>query len=118
LQLRVTPLVSIRSVGGAVNDVPADATAYAHRHQNFVVGSVGTRPDAFREHWDALRPLLGGLYTSFETDPRPARLHDAFPGETLVRLRLLKARYDPGNVFDQNFPIPPADQGTRPAEAA
>ncbi|HEX2495772.1 MAG TPA: LLM class flavin-dependent oxidoreductase [Gaiellaceae bacterium] len=107
LQSGITPWVSVRSVGGAVNDVPADATAYAHRHQNFDVGSVGRRPEPFLEHWDSLRPLLDGLYTSFETDTRPERLHDAFPETTLARLRQLKGLYDPDGVFDQNFPIPP-----------
>jgi FAD/FMN-containing dehydrogenase len=34
------------------------------------------------------------------------RLHDAFPGPTLTRLRELKAVYDPQNVFNQNFPLP------------
>ena len=53
------------------------------------------------------RPYLDGLYLSFETDQRPQRLHDAFPGQTLTRLRELKATYDPENVFDQNFPITP-----------
>ncbi|ETK37635.1 LLM class flavin-dependent oxidoreductase [Microbispora sp. ATCC PTA-5024] len=100
--------VAIRSVGGAVNDVDPLATAYAHRHQNFSLSSVGGRQAAFLRHWDALRPHLDGLYLNFETDTRPERLHDAFPGETLTRLRRIKARYDPGNVFDQNFPIPPA----------
>ena len=33
--------LQIRAVGGAVNDVPADATAYAHRTQNFSVNAVG-----------------------------------------------------------------------------
>jgi Berberine and berberine like len=99
--------ISIRAVGGAVNDVAPDATAYAHRQQNFNVSSVGTNPDRFHQHWDELRGHLDGLYLSFETDQRPQRLHDAFPGHTLTRLRELKARYDPENVFDQNFPITP-----------
>jgi FAD/FMN-containing dehydrogenase len=107
----VTPWVSIRSVGGAVNDVPADATAYAHRHQAFDVGSVGLREESFRAHWDGLRPYLDGLYVSFETDTRPERLHDAYPGETLTRLHELKRRYDPENVFDGTFPIEPAARG-------
>jgi alkanesulfonate monooxygenase SsuD/methylene tetrahydromethanopterin reductase-like flavin-dependent oxidoreductase (luciferase family)/FAD/FMN-containing dehydrogenase len=107
----VTPWVSIRSVGGAVNDVPAEETAYAHRHQSFDVGSVGLREESFRTHWDELRPHLDGLYISFETDTRPERLHDAYPGETLARLRELKRRYDPDNVFDGNFPIEPAAHG-------
>jgi FAD/FMN-containing dehydrogenase len=95
-------------VGGAVNDVDPSATAYPHRHQAFNVSSVGGHERDFHGHWDALRPQLDGLYLSFETDRREERLHDAFPGETLTRLRELKARYDPENVFDQNFPVPPA----------
>jgi FAD/FMN-containing dehydrogenase len=84
------------------------ATAYAHRHQNFNVSSTGFDPERFRDHWDELRPHLDGLYLSFETDTRPDRLLDAFPGRTLTRLRELKARYDPDGVFNQNFPITPA----------
>jgi FAD/FMN-containing dehydrogenase len=98
-------LVAIRAVGGAVNDVDPQATAFAHRHQNFNVSSVGANPERFRRYWDQLRPALDGLYLSFETDRRPERLHDAFPDKTLTRLRELKARYDPENVFNQNFPV-------------
>jgi FAD/FMN-containing dehydrogenase len=70
---------------------------------------VGVERDAFHAHWDSLRVQLDGLYTSFETDTRPERLHDAFPGATLTRLRELKEIYDPDNVFDQNFAIAPAE---------
>ena len=100
-----TFFVAIRAVGGAVNDVDPHATAYAHRHQNFNVSAAGANAARFRRHWDELRRYLDGLYLSFETDQRPQRLHDAFPGPTLTRLRELKATYDPENVFDQNFPI-------------
>jgi FAD/FMN-containing dehydrogenase len=106
----VAPWLAIRAVGGAVNDVAPQATAYAHRHQNFNVSSVGlgVSEGVFRRHWDDLRPHLDGLYLSFETDPRPGRLHDAFPDQTLTQLSRLKAQYDPHNVFNQNFAIPTA----------
>lgn len=107
LRSGATMLTAIRAVGGAVNDVDPHATAYPHRHQNFNVSSVGGNAERFRGHWDELRRYLDGLYLSFETDRRPQRLHDAFPGPTLTRLRELKATYDPENVFDQNFPITP-----------
>jgi hypothetical protein len=108
------PFVQLRSVGGAVNDVDPAATAYAHRHQNFSVNAVGSRLERLNPEWDALvAPHTDGLYLSFDTDTRPERLHDAFPGATLDRLRELKATYDPGNVFDQNFPIPPARRPLR-----
>jgi len=102
--------LSIRATGGAVNDVDPAATAYPHRHQNFNVSSFSHRfgVDDFYEHWDDLREHLDGLYVSFETDPRPQRLHDAFPGDTLERLQALKRRYDPDNVFNQNFALVPA----------
>jgi FAD/FMN-containing dehydrogenase len=93
------PMLQIRSVGGAVNDVDPLATAYAHRTQNFALNAVGHDLD-----WDAtVHPHTNGLYLSF--DSRPERVQDAFPGETLERLRRLKAQYDPDNAFNQNFPI-------------
>jgi hypothetical protein len=113
LRDRVAPWATIRAVGGAVNDVDPQATAFAHRAQNFNVSSVGlgaTEPN-FHAYWDELRPQLNGLYLSFETDQRPQRLHDAFPDVTLARLRQLKSKYDPDNIFNQNFPIPPAASG-------
>jgi hypothetical protein len=66
------------------------------------------------QRWDTdAAPHLRGLYLSFDTDQRPERLKEALPGQTLTRLRQLKARYDPGNVFNQNFPIPPATDISR-----
>jgi FAD/FMN-containing dehydrogenase len=106
LSTRVAPWLAIRAVGGAVNDVDPAATAFPHRHQAFNVSSIGGPERDFHGHWDDLRPHLEGLYLSFETDRRAERLQDAFPGDTLTRLRELKARYDPDGVFDQNFPIP------------
>ena len=119
LRAGVANFVVVRAVGGAVNDVPADATAYAHRRQNFNVSSIGgRREDEFRGHWDELRPHLDGLYFSFETDQRPERMHDAFPGATLAKLQDLKVRYDPENVFNQNFPIAPTISPTAGAGRA
>lgn len=99
-------MAQIRSVGGAVNDVPADATAFAHRHQNFNIAAATTAAAApFDAAWEAVRPSLDGLYLSFETDFSPRRLHDAFPPATLQRLREIKRKVDPDNTFDQNFPV-------------
>lgn len=102
--------LQIRAVGGAVNDLPADATAYAHRTQNFSVNAVGRRSiERLSDVWDEhVYPHMNGLYLSFDTDPRQDRIHDAFPEPTFSRLRELKAKYDPDNVFRQNFAITPA----------
>lgn len=99
----------IRAVGGAVADVPAEATAYGYRSANFSVAAFGASRERMNVVWDALMaPHFDGLYLSFETDQRPERLNDAFPPKTLERLRALKRRYDPDNVFRDNFNVTPA----------
>lgn len=97
--------LSIRSVGGAVADVPSDATAYAGRSANFAVSVLGTRREALDTLWDALSGHFSGMYLSFDTDPRPERVADAFPPATLARLREIKERVDPGNLFRDNFNV-------------
>ncbi|MFA1548512.1 LLM class flavin-dependent oxidoreductase [Actinomadura chokoriensis] len=99
----------IRATGGAAHDLPPDATAYPHRHQNFLLSAMGAAQPALDTAWDALvAPHTDGLYLSLDTDTRPERLHDAFAAN-LDRLRRVKRAYDPANVFNGNFPIPPAD---------
>jgi FAD/FMN-containing dehydrogenase len=109
LRAGVSRWLSIRAVGGAVNDVAAQATAFPHRGQNFNVSDIGTRERDYLRYWDRMREHTTGLYISFETDQRPQRLRDAYPGQALIRLRRVKAEYDPDNVFNQIFPVTPAD---------
>lgn len=98
----------LRSVGGAVADVPADATAYAHRDANFSLVVMGSDDEAVDRQWDRLRPFLNGLYLSFESSLAPGRIAAAWPPATLSRLRELKAVYDPGGLFGDNFALTPA----------
>ena len=99
-------MVQIRSVGGAINDVPADATAYAHRHQNFSVTAVSyAERSALDAAWAPVRACMDGLYLSFESDHTPASVSEAFPEPTLTRLRALKEKWDPDRIFTQNFDL-------------
>jgi alkanesulfonate monooxygenase SsuD/methylene tetrahydromethanopterin reductase-like flavin-dependent oxidoreductase (luciferase family)/FAD/FMN-containing dehydrogenase len=97
----------IRAMGGATSDVDPDATAFAHRSANFSVVAFGASRARLDRSWDPMQHHFTGIYPSFETDPRPERLLDAYPPRTLERLRALKHRYDPGNVFRDNFNIAP-----------
>jgi hypothetical protein len=63
-------MLQIRSAGGAINDVPADATAYAHRHQNFSVTAVAVGDRRrFDSAWEPVHELMDGMYLSFEDRP-------------------------------------------------
>ncbi|MDX3236018.1 FAD-binding oxidoreductase [Streptomyces sp. ME03-5709C] len=97
----------LRAMGGAIADVPSAVTAFAHRASAFQVTAMGADGQALNQVWDPLRHHFDGLYLSFETDRRPERLHDAFPAPVLERLREIKRRYDPGNLFRDNFNIDP-----------
>lgn len=111
-------LLQIRAVGGAVNDVAPDAMAYPHRTQNFSLIAAGGRGsvELLDAQWAQMRPLLNGMYLNFETDTHADRLSEAFPEPTLSRLRALKRRYDPDNVFNMNFAIGTEIDGAEAAE--
>lgn len=103
-------MVQLRSIGGAVNDIPATAMAYSHRTQNFslMAATVPALRDDLDRRWEQLHPHLNGLYLSFETRTGRQQLEDAFPGPALDRLIGLKAHYDPDHLFDNNFALPSA----------
>lgn len=107
VQSGATHFFQIRTVGGAVSDVAPDATPYSDRSANFNVAAMSSSPRRIDPFWEQLRPHFSGLYLSFETDRDIARLSDAFSRQTLQRLRDLKLRYDPDNVFRDNFNIAP-----------
>jgi FAD/FMN-containing dehydrogenase len=55
----------------------------------------------------ALRPLAAGAYVNFLADDGEGRLREAYPDATLARLRAVKRRYDPANLFRLNQNIAP-----------
>jgi FAD/FMN-containing dehydrogenase len=106
---------SIRAVGGAVSDVPSEATAYAGRSAAFSLSAFGAS-SRFDEAWERLVPHLSGSYLSFETGTGPVWIERAFPPAHLARLRVLKRRYDPTGLFRDNFFIDPRDDVAAPIE--
>lgn len=97
----------LRAMGGAIADAAPEATAFSHRSPDFQIAAMSSSDDRLTASWDSLRHHFDGLYLSFETDQRPERLADAFPGPVLARLRGVKREYDPTNLFRDNFNIAP-----------
>jgi FAD/FMN-containing dehydrogenase len=107
----------IRVHGGACARVANDATAFAHRDRRIMVNIAcfyeGDEDKPRREAWveEFAAWLSGGdqaAYVNFLLDEGPERTRAAYPGPTWGRLREIKARYDPTNLFDGNQNIPPA----------
>ncbi len=101
----------VAQVGGQMNRVPADATAFPRRDVAFVV-NVHTRwrdpgQDAECVAWaralfDALAPeAMGSVYVNFIPADETDRIRSAF-GPNYARLVETKRRYDPQNLFRLN----------------
>ena len=111
-----TPVIAVRSVGGAVSRVAEDATAYAHRAAElmFTTTRVGPEPvinagrPAFDGIWARLDPHVSGAYGNFLTSASEASVAAVYPTETYRRLAAVKREYDPGNLFAGNHNIRPA----------
>jgi FAD/FMN-containing dehydrogenase len=108
--------ILVCQLGGAINDVAADATAYPHRDTAFAI-TAGARwrdpaDDTGSVAWvrrtaEALAPHAApGAYVNFvsEDTGREAAAY----GQNLDRLATLKGRFDPANRFRWNQNIRPA----------
>ena len=107
----------LRVLGGAMARVPADATAFAHRKSKILVNLAAIYEDQaetpihaawvdrFRE---AIRQGDNGAYVNFVGDEGETGVRTAYPDGTWERLRDIKRRYDPENLFRLNQNIPPA----------
>jgi FAD/FMN-containing dehydrogenase len=110
------PVIAIRSVGGAVSRVPADATAYARRSAElmFVTTYVGPPPaieaarPAMAALWADLAPHVSGAYANFLTEATDEDVAAVYPAETYRRLATVKAKYDPANLFAGNHNVRPS----------
>ncbi|MFI6300037.1 FAD-binding oxidoreductase [Nonomuraea sp. NPDC050790] len=109
------PFIAIRSVGGAMARVPADATAFAHRHAElmFVTTVGGPTPvvEAARPGldaiWERLAPHVSGAYANFLAAATEQDVAAIYPKETYERLAAVKRQYDPANLFAGNHNIRP-----------
>lgn len=113
--------VAIEQLGGAVNRVGMDDTAFNHRDARYNLLIVGIWADLaakaenvkwVRDLWDAMEPYSsGGVYVNYlgqEADEGAERIKAAYGPEKYERLVALKNKYDPTNLFRMNQNIKPS----------
>ncbi|HEX5826513.1 MAG TPA: FAD-binding oxidoreductase [Candidatus Limnocylindrales bacterium] len=109
-------LVQLRVLGGAMSRIPGDATAFGWRDRAALLWLITPDEDLSRaasnEAWTAAfraeLPADGpATYVNFMGDEGADAVRDAYPASSYARLRELKRRYDPDNVFRGNHNIPP-----------
>ena len=110
-----SPFITLRSVGGAMARVADDATAFAHRGAELMIGTAAIGPipvveaalPALDAVWDRLAPHTSGTYTNFNTTATDADIAAAYPTDTYKRLAAAKRQYDPANLFSANYNVRP-----------
>ena len=108
-------MVMIRYLRGAYSRVPADATALGNRDAEvLVIAAAFVPPDASPEAtdrvftlWASLQPYMHGLYGNFTMAAGASTTVQMYSPETMHRLREIKRRYDPHNLFRRNHNIVP-----------
>lgn len=109
---------SIWKFGGAVQRIPADATAFGDRSMPFMLSldAIWSNPaddnaniSWVRDCWqDMQRHSTGRMYLNFPGLGEGENLvRDAFGAETYGRLQAVKRKFDPENMFRMNQNILP-----------
>jgi len=113
-------LVSTFQMGGAINRVDPEATAFAERSAPWMISIDGIWDDPadndrvigwVRQTWNEISEFgNGGIYLNFTglSDEMPSAGVDSAFGRNLQRLAEIKAIYDPDNFFRLNNNIAPA----------
>jgi hypothetical protein len=105
-----------QAYGGAIADIPADASAFSYRDTlvEFFAGTAWTDPAQDDERmararaWGvAIAPFSSGTYVNVLSE-LDAPAEQTYRTEALARLAQLKRKYDPDNVFHLNQNIRPA----------
>jgi hypothetical protein len=116
---RITsPLTSfpIWQLGGAVARVGESETAFNGRGvgHTFNINAATESAEGFdverewvRDFWSALKPFHTSVYVNFLMEEGEERIRQAYGPEKYDRLKALKRKYDPGNLFRLNQNIPP-----------
>ncbi len=103
--------------GGAVSRIGALESAVGNRSAPFLFNLIGKwEPGGDRERnvryirelWDALQPYsTGGVYVNFLSEQSQAATEASYGRKNFERLRRIKRKYDPSNVFQGSHPISP-----------
>lgn len=110
--------VILFQIGGSLNQFDDDHSPVGNRDARYVLNIAGSWEQAeedmthiewARSAWTDMKPFsTGGAYINFQTADEGEDRMEAALGKSIQRLREIKAKWDPDNVFRNNRNIIPA----------
>ncbi len=111
--------IALDALGGAINRVAPEATAFVHRQARCTLQysagwPEGAPPSTVRQNrrwlrssWESMRPYVSGQAYQNYPDPELTDWANAYYGSNLRRLETVKGTYDPDDVFrfPQSVPL-------------
>lgn len=100
--------ISLYGAGGAIADVDKLSTAYYYRDAKFILGIQSVWEDEIyadsnkewvKENFIMIKDITEGSFVNFPMDELD-NYEKEYYGENIKKLRKIKAKYDPFNVFD------------------
>ena len=110
---RRSTIVLIQQAGGAISRVPVNATAFPHRYAQWnMMNIVGWNPDQdatphkswLKRYSNTITPFTNGFYSVEAGDNNETLWNHNYQGN-YARLKTIKRRYDPDNIFRLNANI-------------
>jgi FAD/FMN-containing dehydrogenase len=116
--------VILFQIAGALNKLPEDHSPVGNRDARYVLNIAGSWEHAgddtsniewARDAWNDMKSFsTGGNYINFLTEDEGAERVEAALGTGLKQLTVIKAKWDPENVFRTNRNIKPAVERSGP----
>lgn len=106
----------VRNIDGAMNKVAENATAFAHRDSKFMMfagtfvpatSTADTLLNAAKP-WKDIVPFGIGSYANFISSRTDEDVASIYSKATYDKLQSIKQKYDPENLFNQNYNVKPS----------
>ena len=96
--------VELRALGGAVNEKTADFNAWPFREAEIMIAYFFNKEytDQAIQLFQPIQEFGQGVYGAYSSDTSQEENARVWPGATGKKIKEVKEKYDPTNLFDQN----------------
>lgn len=104
LELSFVYGVELRALGGAVNEKTADFNAWPFREAEIMIAYFFNKEytDQAIQLFQPIQEFGQGVYGAYSSDTSQEENARVWPGATGKKIKEVKEKYDPTNLFDQN----------------